>query len=189
VALLGSGPLYFCDSDVLFLAPHAGLFPKPLTGAQAIFMRDIREPYALRPWQVWPLARTRLLSRLNTGLMAFSREAYDLDFIDHFLKRHANSAGFRLRPGWIEQTAWSALAARLVSRFYDPGQIAIAHGGLRVAAETVAVHFVSSHRGMIEGMPAEPSTGAPQTIRTTPCRPATAFDLLAHDVKARWQRK
>jgi hypothetical protein len=193
VALLDPSPLYFCDSDVLFLTPHTGLFQGILAGGlQAVFMRDNREAYALRPWDVPPLGRQRVVSRLNSGLFALAAGAFDLDFIDSFLGKNRDSRAFRRRPGWVEQTCWAAMAARLPTRLYDSRHMRVAHPGLLQAKDRpIAIHFVSTYRGMIDhyhevDSPAEPSK--PQAVRLREASPATACTLAASEAAAQWRR-
>jgi hypothetical protein len=47
MALMQSEELAYCDSDVLFVRPHKGLFSWPDLKTSAIFMQDIQDAYSL----------------------------------------------------------------------------------------------------------------------------------------------
>jgi len=182
--LFSEGHSYFCDSDILFIKPHRGLFNGVLNGARAVFMQDSRQSLSLYPWNVWPFENQRLVSRLNSGLMALDTRVYDLDYINYFLTRNASSRGFTKRWPVVEQTCWAALASRFKTLFWDPRQIAMAlHRLLDDHRETVAIHFVSSIRGLIEGFtPYQPVEGQevePVTLRLKLAHP---HRFLAHEI-------
>ena len=195
IALMESSPLFFCDSDVLFLAPHTGLFHGILDDSvQAVFMQDYCDSYSLRPWSIWPLTDQRVVSRLNSGLFALAAGAFDLDFIDYFLGKNWSTAAFQRRPLWIEQTSWSALAARLDTQLYDPRQIAMACPTLKQAGPTpIAIHFVSSYRGMIKNYAdaeAAPVSGLqPQVIRSSKASPSNVLKFMLSEAITQLDRR
>jgi len=139
--LLEPGPVYrYCDSDVLFLRPFWGLFEMP-ADLDAVFMADSQNAYALRSWQLLGDRRLRLAGRVNTGLIVFRRQMFDLDRIEHVLAR--------VRPGfaavWLEQTCWAALAGPIRTALFHPRQIAFPRAQ-RERGAPVALHFISPLR-------------------------------------------
>jgi hypothetical protein len=147
VALLESDELAYCDSDLLFLRPHTGLFAWPNTEAGAIFMQDIQEAYSLRPWHLHPVGKICVPGRANSGLIFFRRSAYDLDFIEWVLGRPQLESVFEKRAYWIEQTCWAALGWRAGCYLWSASQFIIATPGMKdLSDSTVGIHFVASCR-------------------------------------------
>lgn len=181
---------YYCDSDILFIKPHKGLFENVLQDAQMVFMQDSQQSFSLYPWNVWPFENQRVVSRLNAGLMALDTRAYDLDYINHFLTRSASTLAFKKRWAVVEQTCWAVLAARYKTLFWAPRQIAMArHNLVKDHSETVAIHFVSSIRGLIEGFtPYQPKEGQkeePVQLRLMKTRLAHPLRFFTYEICAK----
>lgn len=167
--LAGGEGLAFCDGDILFLRPFSGLFAWPGPEVGAVMMADTQDAYSVRSWHLLLDRRLRLPRRINTGVVLFRTELYDLDLVDWFLTR----PGYQRTPVWVEQTAWALLAARAGCRIYDPRQIAFPERPVRIPEEGVALHFVSPRRDLlpIYREAAPDRTGEPPVaVRTLPAR-------------------
>lgn len=139
----GSSLLRYCDTDVLFFRPFRGLFDLS-SDVDAIFMTDTHDAYSLRSWQM--LRRgVRLVARLNSGLICFRVDRFDLDRVEWFLKQQMDPRF----PHFAEQTAWAVLAAPLVTRQWDPKQVRIIAGGVRRPVTLVAGHYVGPFRDLL----------------------------------------
>ncbi len=184
VALLGQGPdILYCDADILFLRPFEGLFERP-DGVDALFQADSQEAYSLRSWDFLRHPGLRLRSRVNTGIVVFRRDAFDLDLVEWFLSQPARQRS----PEWLEQTAWALLAGRVPSRLLDPAQFALAGAP---APDPVAVHFVSSRReGLERALLAsrDRSGEPPERVRSLPAAACGPLRLLVSELRRRLQR-
>jgi hypothetical protein len=140
--LLGAGPLFFCDTDVLFLRPFAGLDAFPRETVRAVFMSDLESAYSVRSWHLLAEPRLTLPRRVNTGLLLFDRGAYDLDRVEWFLSR----PGWQRTPVWAEQTAWALLGGHAGAALWDPERVCFPAGPPPGDGDPVALHFVSPRR-------------------------------------------
>ena len=181
--------LVFCDTDVLFLRPFAGLGRLLKPGSGAVFMSDRQEAYSVRSWHLLLHRRLRLPRRVNSGLIAFRTRYFDPDLLEWYL----GHPEFRFAPVWIEQTCWALLGAGAGCRLIDPALVALPNGPLRpgTAEGRVALHFVSSLRGLlpayVEKGDAEEST-KPVELRTIQTRRCTPMHLAASELRRRWAR-
>jgi hypothetical protein len=191
VALLAPGSpdapgaeLAYCDSDVLFLRPFTGLFN--LTGdAGALFMHDRQNAYSVRSWHLLREPRLRLAARVNSGILTFRTRYFDPDLVEWFLGRPE----YRFAPVWVEQTAWSLLAAAAGCRLLDPAAVAFPEPGREPAAGTVALHFVSPLRGLLAPFARRPApVSAPIAIRSLPASRLTPLGLAATEACRRLGR-
>jgi hypothetical protein len=167
--LTGGERLAFCDGDILFLRPFSGLFAWPGPDVGAVMMADTQDAYSVRSWHLLLDRRLRLPRRINTGVVLFRTELYDLDLVDWFLAR----PGYQRTPVWVEQTAWALLAARAGCQVYDPRQIAFPERPVRIPGEAMALHFVSPRRDLLPAYQeaAPDRTGEPPVaVRTLPAR-------------------
>lgn len=183
--LADSGELFYCDSDVLFLRPFRGLFRWPSPAAGAVFMRDVQNAYSVRSWHFLLHRRLRLPARVNTGIVSFRADRYDLELVEWYLSRH----GFQLAPVWAEQTCWALLGERAGCWAVDPGQVALA--GQAAPGDPVGLHFVSPARHLLParlaGAPdrrGEP----PEAIRFLPVSRLRAWGLARTELLRRWRR-
>lgn len=184
--LLGREPLFrYCDSDVLFLCPFTGLFELP-PGLDAAFMADSQNAYSLRSWQLLFDRRLRLTARVNSGLVLFRQERFDLDRVEHVLTR--------ARPGfarvWLEQTCWAALAGPLRSAWFDPRAVAFPRHAPG-SGNAVAVHFVGPLRSRFEIWAAAESSagaGAPQRVELARCDRCGAGRLAGTELRRLFRR-
>jgi hypothetical protein len=137
--------VFYCDSDVLFLAPCRGLFSQ-LDSVSAVFMRDVQNAYSVRSWHLLREPRLRLAARVNTGIIHARRSLLDLDLLEWFFSRPE----YHATPVWLEQTAWALLVGRRKWRQFDQRQIAIPRSSQTLRArETVALHFVGPKRSLL----------------------------------------
>jgi hypothetical protein len=177
-----SGTLRFCDSDVLFLRPVSRVFPDD--PGEPRFLEDVQNAYSLRSWQ---LARHRLRigRRINSGLLAFPREAFDLDQVEWYLSRPEMA----FAPMWREQTAWALLAATRPSTTFDRWSFRIAKGPptpADAAQPPIALHFVSPSRGFL---PAWRGLSGPELpVRAKRTRVLSAARLACDELARRWRR-
>jgi len=186
--LIQSEELAYCDSDVLFLKPHMGLFSMPEPKTAAIFMQDIQDAYSLRPWHIYPMGKVRVPRRVNAGLILFKSSAYDLDFVEWMLNREQLSEVFQKRPHWIEQTCWAALGWRVGCRVWSERQIIIATPSMKdFSDETVAIHFVAACRGKLSDFSApsyssSSASDAATEIRSGPARISSPLRMFGQDL-------
>lgn len=181
VALLAPGEvLAYCDADVLFLRPFAGLFRFPAPAAGAVFMADTQNAYSLRSWHLLRDRRLRLPRRINSGIVLFRTALHDPDLVEWFLSQDA----YRFAPPWVEQTAWALLGARAGCWLIDPAQVRIPAGAAETGA--VALHFVRSVRGLLPGYAGRRAEAAgrgepPAVLRSAPARRCGPFSLAASE--------
>jgi len=143
--LAAGGELAYCDSDVLFLRPFAGLFrfPQPETGA--VFMSDRQSAYSVRSWHLLRHRRLALPCRVNTGIILFRTALFDPDLLEWYLSRPE----FRFAPVWVEQTAWALLGATTRCRLWDPNLVRLPRPGEEEPSDAVALHFVNPLRHLL----------------------------------------
>lgn len=137
------------DADVLF-------FRRPLELLDAIerkmgfFMNDMQEAYVWPPAR-WPqLFGVPGLSKVNVGLMGVPLGEYDLNFIEHCLRRYEELSPTP-RPQWLEQNVWGALFSRNRDRYVRLSKgygISTAHA---INTDAVAHHFTR------DGTPSRPN--------------------------------
>ncbi|HJZ94726.1 MAG TPA: hypothetical protein VKE40_27925 [Gemmataceae bacterium] len=188
IALLETGELRYADSDVLFLRRYAGLFGGASLAFPAVFMADVKEAYAVRPWHLWPVGPVRLGSRVNTGVVRARPAFLDLDFLEWLLGRLGNHPVWGRRWYWAEQTCWAALAGRARCGLWDPRQLVVATADMAgYGNESVAVHFVSTFRHHLfayAGRNVSPG-GPPASIRVRAAARVGPVGQLASDLRAR----
>lgn len=142
VPLHSDGPCVFCDSDILFLRPFTGFERVRLAHPQPIFTQDLWTTYSIAPRDLLKPGQTRLVDRLNSGVMILHTAQVDLDLLEWFLSRP--------RPpqfSHFEQTYWSALIARDGGKLLSPNQFAYPPLSRQDAPGTaVAWHFVGTYR-------------------------------------------
>ena len=192
VALLGEDDIRYCDTDVLFMRPVAGVF-EPRESPAALFMHDIDHGYAVRPWHLWPGNGMRLPRCLNSGLFVFPRRHFDLDYLEWVLSRESLRRIFSHIAVWAEQTCWAALAFRAGCRLWDPERIAVVDDKWTLRERTVAAHFVSSARGRLPQVVAQAAQldrprGAVPTIDALEAGECTAFALAKSQLLRRLGR-
>jgi len=179
------GDLAYCDSDVLFLRPFAGLFrfPGPETGA--VFMSDRQNAYSLRSWHLLARPRLALPCRVNSGVLLFRARSFDPDLLEWYLARPE----FGFAPVWIEQTAWALMGQRAGCRLWDPRLLRLPEPG--EPGDAVALHFVSPLRGLLSGFleGAGDRTGEPPVpVGTVPARRCRPWDLAWTEARRRLAR-
>jgi hypothetical protein len=178
--------LAYCDTDVLFLRPFAGLFT---VSGTATFMADHQNAYSVRSWHLVLHHRLRLARRVNSGMIQFPTAAWDPDLLEWYLGRPE----FGFAPVWMEQTAWALLGAAAGCRLFDPRQIAIPSAGPPAALdERVALHFVSPVRALLplwEGRAVRAGDGRPPVVvGRVPAGRCGPLDLAADEVRRRLAR-
>lgn len=188
--LCAGSELVFCDSDVLFLRPFAGLGRLPEPSSGAVFMSDRQEAYSVRSWHLVLHRRLRLPRRVNSGLIAFRTRHYDPDLLEWYLAHPE----FRFAPVWMEQTCWALLGARAGCRLVDRQQVALPESarGAGVREHRVALHFVSPLRHLLPAYLAsadEAEVGEPPVaLRTVAARRCSPLHLVASELRRRLAR-
>ncbi|HEX7182474.1 MAG TPA: hypothetical protein VF756_11570 [Thermoanaerobaculia bacterium] len=178
-ALLAGEELAYCDADVLFLCPFAGLF-RLEDGAGALFMSDRQNAYSVRSWHLLRHRRLRLPRRVNTGIVVFRTAAWDPDLLSWYLARPE----FAFAPVWREQTAWALLGGKGGCRLLDPAQVAIPELEAAPRLGPVALHFVGPVRSRLSAWaPLTGDGGAPEAVRSRPARPCRAVDLASDEAR------
>ncbi|MBC8120647.1 MAG: hypothetical protein H7Y22_02275 [Gemmatimonadaceae bacterium] len=175
IPLLSEGDIAYCDSDILFLRPFFDLFCLNDPKVSALFMIDTQESYSLAPWQLLGAA-FRLPSRVNAGLIAMRKSAYDMDFIEQFIGR----ARFDNYAYWAEQTCYAALGYQAGCRMYDPDQVVLVDSAASITEQAVAGHFVSMRRHLLDQFVSaskEEYQGEPVAVRTVPPQDCKVFEL------------
>jgi hypothetical protein len=186
--LFAGEELAYCDSDILFLRPFAGLFRLP--GPEgAVFMSDRQNAYSARSWHLLGHRRLRLPQRVNSGVVVYRTDAYDPDLLEGYLSRPE----LLFAPVWVEQTAWALLGWRSGCRLLDPSQVTFPDPGGQAGAEVAALHFVSPLRSLLPryvALASAPGDGedSPIEIRTVPARRCRAVDLAATEAR-RWLKR
>ncbi|MCZ7651565.1 MAG: hypothetical protein M5U13_10585 [Thermoanaerobaculia bacterium] len=165
---------HYADSDILFIRPFQGLF-RPLEAATgALFMRDRQNAYALRPWQLLPPKALRVPGYINSGIVVFQRNHFDLDFIEWALSR----LDARYALTWHEQTIWALLAGRVGCRVLDPEQFVIPTPSAAISLRAIGLHWVSSIRQGLTTF-SEPSFhSVPIDVRSAPSDRCGARQLV-----------
>jgi hypothetical protein len=190
MALFETEELAYCDSDILFLKPYAGLFKWPEDRrAAAIFMQDIQDAYSLHPWHIYPFGKIRVPQKINSGLILFRTSMYDLDFIEWFLGQKQLEKVFKRRAHWIEQTCWAALGWRVGSYVWSASQFMIATPNMAgLSEETVGIHFVAACRGKLQDFPQseENDNQTAISIDARPTKPSSAYLMLMQDIRKRF---
>jgi hypothetical protein len=146
IAFMSQNNFGFCDSDILFFRPFKNLFKFPDLQTSALFMQDYTSSYSMLPWTLLGANKPKLPSRINSGLIFFRKENYDLDFIEWFLKNKS----FRYKIGWLEQTCWAALGHHVGCRQWNPEQIVLMRPWTEDSPQLVAGHFVKESRYRME---------------------------------------
>jgi hypothetical protein len=131
----------FCDSDVLFFHTFVDLFP--VGEDAAVFMKDYRNAYSMSWKDAIILNEFKILKKINTGLFCFPQAAFDLDYLNYMLSRPQMLSGW---PGHAEQTAWAALAGKVATFQYDPSQVRVVDGRIKLDENIQIAHFVATHR-------------------------------------------
>lgn len=185
IPLLSQDGLAYCDSDVLFLRPFAGLFSfsDPETGA--VFMNDRQNAYSVRSWHLLRYGRLRVPCRVNSGVLLFRTRFYDPDLLEWYFGRPE----LQFAPVWAEQTAWALLGQRAGCRLWDPRLIRLPEEDDR--GDAVALHFVSPLRSMLPRRldQAPDRTGEPPVaVGTVASRRCHAWDLAWTEVRRRAAR-
>lgn len=145
IPLLNERSFAYCDTDILFIKPFAGIDLRKESNIDYVYMLDRKEGYSIRFIHRWiTSSRIRFPEKVNTGFTFLNQKAYDLDFFDWFL----GQPEYRLNDFMVEQTAWAAFAARSKSRAWDPEQVKVPDSARYSPDdnETVALHFISPIR-------------------------------------------
>lgn len=191
VLLSDGAEIAYCDSDVLFVRPFAGLFDLPAE-AGTVFMSDPRQSYSVRSWHLLFEPRLRMPAHVNTGVIACRRSCFDLDLAEWFLSH----APYRYTPWWVEQTCWALLAQPGGCRLLDPEAVSIFVPGREPSARQVALHFVNPVRGLLERFAGSSAWSPPESaprrqpvaVHSFPAPRLRAPDLAATEVRRRLRR-
>jgi hypothetical protein len=181
-----STTINYCDGDVYFFKQFRRLFNLP-DGCDGIFLHDAQNMIAWRSWQVLA-RRAQFVSHLNAGMYCIRPELLDLSRLEWYF-RHRSPPVLR---HFVEQSAWALLAAHANGvRLWNARQIPLAHPGLVVSDETVAVHYVQTHRDLLERDVAAASTtqGSPAEVTTTSARMVGAWSIGVEEARRFLRRR
>lgn len=167
IPLIDNSPKLILDSDILFLRPFHGIHDA-IASHPFICMRDLQSAYSPSL-----LARLRLRlkglplgSHCNCGFLAIDPAIIDLPLLESFFQNPAHHR----HPALVEQTAWALLAARQPSyAYWDPQAVAFPPADLNPSAHTIAWHFASDFRALLQhASPTDNTHCQPQPIPTIP---------------------
>ncbi|MCE7067143.1 hypothetical protein [Dyadobacter sp. CY326] len=148
VSLYNDDDIFFIDSDIFFFQPYK----LPNFNGTPTFMYDTQNAISFNPVNFFKFKHT-LFPKINTGIIYFPRQAFDLDFLENLLKDPAFSNGLAIFKVWAEQTLWAVLAsAGNRVNYFNPNQIIMATDHTLVNHNTIAVHFVSSYRQQYDSL-------------------------------------
>lgn len=166
-----SGDYGYVDTDILFTRPFYGLDQRGTRGI--VMMRDINDMVSIDPYdRNLARYRIRLAERANAGFLFAGGGVYDIDFVEAFLREPAYR--WDLCPQLVEQTAWSAHAARSGGSYWSRTQVVVPDGDVaNHIREAVAVHFYTGFRdklaegmnALVEGLPVETLVTEPLEVR------------------------
>jgi len=186
VALLGDNDVAYCDSDILFLKSFKSLFVWENEDSDALFMEDIQNAYSINPLHL--SKNTILMSKINAGIFFIRRNKYRLDYLEKILSNKKIKKAFK-HPVWAEQTCWAFAAYNLNARIYNPHQIRILTNNLELTDETVAIHFISAHRGALKAYKNyQCSTDQVHRITTHTAKRLSRLDLIYSIIKRKMRR-
>lgn len=189
VALLSEGDLTYCDTDILFFRSFSGI-PSLTAQASAIFMSDPNEAYALRPWHLTPFGPLRLPASVNTGIICFRKNAYDLDYVEWMWNQTALQQAFKKTMCWAEQTCWAALGARTDCSLLSTEQFQVVGASWKPQPGTIAGHFVTSYRSRLPEyfQNTNANSGSVSLLQIIPAKKCGIFRLAAHQAARRTRR-
>jgi hypothetical protein len=188
VALLESGELKYCDSDILCLRRFTGVFGPTDRRYRGCFMRDCKHAYAVRPWHLRPLGQLRLRGCVNTGLIRTERGFLQLELVEWLLKKLGHLDVWARRWYWTEQTCWAALASRGLCGLWDRRRAILASSDMgEYGEETAIIHFVSTYRHHLDAFAGRcrPVTDPPVEIASTSAAPVGPLGQFVSDLRAR----
>jgi hypothetical protein len=185
--LFEDASIFYVDSDVLFFRSFQGLFDCNHR-FDSVFMRDPKNAYSVRPWQLRPFGSLSLAGFVNTGIVCCRSSFVDLDFVEYMLAKLVREPVFQKRACWAEQTCWALLARRSRSAILDPEMFTVAEpDSTPFSGRTVAIHFVSTYRSQLYRMLSNQTDGAREPLQAEfePPSHCTAFHQFVSDWKAR----
>lgn len=145
ITLLDSDDVFFIDSDVFFISK----FNLPKFDGKPVFMKDKRNAYSFGAGEFLAI-KDVIYPRFNSGLFYFPQEAFNLPLLDKLLG-DPNITAHKTRKVWLEQTLWAFCAALTDELYYfDPNEVILARKETKTTDETIAIHFVSTHRAQFD---------------------------------------
>jgi len=177
--LSGSSVITCLDSDVLFWRRFR--FPLPKQEDGGIFLTDRENSYSLRSWEK-ALSGMALPEKANSGIVIFSREHYDIAFLEWFIGRPFH----RTILSMLEQTAWAAMGFRAGCRKIAPSCVRIMRNG-ESDDPLAGGHFTARTRPLLKQYIARSRAAdmsiAPIELETIPAGECTAWDLAGYEIR------
>ncbi len=174
--LMTDGDLVYSDTDVFAFRPFSGLFNPTYPGSTMVFMSDVQNAYALRPWHLIGRDATPLPVGVNTGLMFVRAGCHDLEFVERMLSRDYEV--YHRIPGWVEQTCWAALGGRMGCRLYDASQVRVVRSAECLSDSRLVIgHFTSTVRWLWDSRCMAITSSSRRTIDTRPSEILGVTDL------------
>lgn len=181
VSLLGSEDVFFIDSDVFFISK----FKLPEFRGSPIFMKDKRNAYSFGARDFLAI-EDLIYPKFNSGLFYFPQSAFNLSLLEKLLGDPKITA-HETRKGWLEQTLWAFCAALTDKVYYfNPTQVILARRETKITEQTIAIHFVSTHRSHFKefkDIEIDPNTSPKQMTITPIEKPLSNKWLLADALK------
>lgn len=185
----------FVDSDILFTRSFKGVVKRLDCSFSNRFMEDEDDDYSIPAYRRgWASPRgIRLVPRINSGLFDVTKDFYEPSFVDWFVK-YVLAADYH--PWFLEQTTYSALAARASSAYFDQRQVRLpCHA--RLGYVPVAIHFMTTYRhllfdrhyrAMLAGIH-ETTTDSIERVRVSRC-PSDSFSAaVLRAILKRYRRR
>lgn len=181
--------LVYFDSDIYFnqKVDLSGL----LANKSNIFMEDSRSSYSLRPWDVSLFRKTKIIKKVNTGMIIAQKGLLDLDFVEWLISILIKKSVSKRRLYWLEQTIWAFIAGR-VGGTQLVGKPFLGFPSLESNREELskftAIHFVSTYRDQLKLM--KPFGFASDETARWHSKPGSslwAWNILFDDLKNRFK--
>ena len=172
------------DGDILFLQSVSGALTVP-DGVDALFMNDRESNYSLRSWQLLASRKLRLPARVNVGIIAMRRAAYDVEFLDWFVGKKIHHG----IPWVVEQAAWAALGFRSENgcRVLDPDRVRVMRENENTS-ELAIGHFTGRTRHLLpefvkRSRQAQVANENAVSLTSVPVAECRVVDLLGYEVR------
>lgn len=132
------------DSDLLFFSKPVEIIDFFADGGEdALWMQDYVESYVMPASNLSRLLNIRVLGKVNSGLLAVSKDIFDLDVVELFIQKCRERCF--VEPDFTEQTAYAILISRKNNRAFGRDRYQISDR--KITDDTVCHHFVNDELG------------------------------------------
>ncbi|MFC1550355.1 hypothetical protein ACFL46_03600 [Candidatus Neomarinimicrobiota bacterium] len=159
IHLLCDSDLFFFDADILFTKKFIIADFWELTLFPIIFQFGEGNAYRLSPIDFLylglsdPKLRINIKGQINSGIIAFKKDYYDLDFVEYFLSNPFVHKKLSKYNWWYEQTVHAILGSKYGCGMIDKKKIANTNSidfSLDDQCKLAGVHFTSPYRELID---------------------------------------